>query len=246
MLNALIKMSSFPIRYSQEVYRMVETQEAAATTNIVDNLDEQFLLEQLLDEVKPPYRNETKELHYLISTPFRYPPLLHGSRFGDTLSPSYFYASEDVNTVLAESAYYRFIFLDDMKTPYLDTIKSEHMTFSVKVDTHNMCDLTSLSDIEVATAITSPFDYRLTQQFGNTIINKYNCDVIRFLSARTTKVINLAISDPKAIKSKSPSNNIDWLCLTTPSKISFSTPREFPISYSIESFLINCILPRPA
>ena len=246
MLNALIKSSSFPMGYSQDVYRMVETQEAAATTNIVDDLDEQFLLEQLLDQVKPPYRQETEQLHYLISTPFRYPPLLHGSRFGDTLSPSYFYASEDVNTVLAESAYYRFIFLDDMKVPYLKPIKSEHMTFSVNVKTSNMCDLTSLGDDGLIKAITSPFDYRLTQQFGNTIINNYHCDVIRFLSARISGGVNLAISEPVVIQSESPTNNIDWLCMTTPEKISFSTPRTFPINFTLDAFLVDGVLPRPA
>jgi hypothetical protein len=246
MLTNLIKSSSFPLMYSQDVYRMVETQEAAATTNIVDDLDEQFLLEQFLDEAKPPYRANTADLHYLISTPFRYPPLRHGSRFGDTLSPSYFYGSEDVDTVLAESAYYRFVFLDDIKAPYTQAIKSEHMMFSVKVITEKMCDLTLLSDDDLVNKITSPYDYRLTQQFGNAIINQYSCDVIRFLSARAAGGINLAISEPSVIQSKSPENNMDWLCMTTPNKISFSTPRTFPKNYNLVDFLINGALPRPA
>ena len=70
------------------VFRIVETQEIAATTGLVDDLEEQHLLEQLLDKVKPSYREGTEKLHYLISTPFRYPPLKYGSRFGDITMPS--------------------------------------------------------------------------------------------------------------------------------------------------------------
>lgn len=246
MLNKLIEASSFPLAYNQDVYRMVETQEGAATTTLVDDLDEQFLLEQLLDEVKPPYRKETEQLHYLISTPFRYPPLLHGSRFGDTLSPSYFYASENIDTVLAESAYYRFVFLDDMVVPYLKPLSSGHMTFSVNVKTSNMCDLTRIEDKSLLESITSPFDYRLTQQFGFAIINKHDCDVVRFLSARVKYGVNIAVSTPNVILSKAPTNNVDWLCMTTPDKISFSTPRVFPKSFLLADFLIDGFLPRPA
>ena len=78
-INELGKLTN----YKTSVYRIVETQEYAATMNLVDDLEEQELLEQLLDEVKPPYKKGTQKLHYLISTPFRYPPLKYGSRFGD-------------------------------------------------------------------------------------------------------------------------------------------------------------------
>jgi hypothetical protein len=78
---------------------------------------EQDLLEQLLDETKPPYKEGTQQLHYLISTPFRYPPLKYGSRFGDRTMPSFFYASETPQTVLGECAYYRFAFMAVIENP---------------------------------------------------------------------------------------------------------------------------------
>jgi hypothetical protein len=76
--------------FTADVSRIVETQEYAATTSLVDNLQEQSLLEQMLDKAKPDYREGTENRHYLISSPFRYPPLKHGSRFGDVTMPSFF------------------------------------------------------------------------------------------------------------------------------------------------------------
>ena len=51
-----------------------------ATRKLVDSLAEQELLEKLLEGAKPPAPGA--RVHYLLSTPFRYPPLPHGSRFG--------------------------------------------------------------------------------------------------------------------------------------------------------------------
>ena len=65
-------------------YRLVESQESVATTEIVSNLEKQAILEDMIDnESKPGYCTGTEDLHYLLSTPFRYPPLQHGSRFGN-------------------------------------------------------------------------------------------------------------------------------------------------------------------
>ena len=104
--------------YRSNAWRVVESQEEVATLSVVDDMDEQTLLEEMLDEVKPKYRPTTQGMHYLFKTAFRYPPLKWGSRFGTTLMPSYFYASESVETALCECAYYRFLFLQDMQAPY--------------------------------------------------------------------------------------------------------------------------------
>jgi hypothetical protein len=71
--------------------RMVESQEQIATNRLVDALDKQQLLEELLEGTKPDYRPGTRHLHYLLATPFRYPPLRHGSRFGRRSEPALFY-----------------------------------------------------------------------------------------------------------------------------------------------------------
>ena len=95
---------------SGTAWRLVESQEQIATLGYVDTLEEQAILEELLDSVKPPYPANTESLHYLLKTPFRYPPLRWGSRFGRVHEPGIFYAGCEANTTLAESAYYRFVF----------------------------------------------------------------------------------------------------------------------------------------
>ena len=71
-----------------ELLRLVESQEQVAASTLVDDLGEQALLEDLLDNAKPPRRPGTEGLHYLLATPFRYPPLRHGSRFGNRFEPA--------------------------------------------------------------------------------------------------------------------------------------------------------------
>ena len=66
---------------SGSLYRLVESQEQVATMGYVDTLYEQVLLEELLESVKPPYPDGLQGYHYLLTTPFRYPPLLMGVAF---------------------------------------------------------------------------------------------------------------------------------------------------------------------
>ena len=67
-----------------EPYRVVEAQHINSTRKLVDTDDEQELLEALIDGAKrpAPVGASFVGLHYLLSTPFRYPPLKYGSRFG--------------------------------------------------------------------------------------------------------------------------------------------------------------------
>lgn len=96
---------------------IVESQEQIATLSLVDDLAEQNLLEGLLERSKPSLPAGCKGLHDLLSTPFRYPPLRHGSRFGSRAEPGLLYGARRLPTVLAEAAYYRFVFWIGMTTP---------------------------------------------------------------------------------------------------------------------------------
>ena len=76
------------------------------------------LLEDLHRVVASPRcRTGGADSHYLLATPFRYPPLPYGSRFGSRFEPSLFYGARSASTALAESAYYRFVFWSGMATP---------------------------------------------------------------------------------------------------------------------------------
>ena len=60
-------------------WRCVEAQHVVSTLQLVDTLDEQRLLEDILEETKPPVPPECEGLHYLYMTPFRYQ--LYARRF---------------------------------------------------------------------------------------------------------------------------------------------------------------------
>lgn len=217
--------------YRSEVWRVVESQEDVATLSIVDDLAEQALLEALLDaHAKPRYREGTEQMHYLLKTAFRYPPLRWGSRFGTTLMPSYFYASEEASTALCECAYYRFLFLADMVEPYIESIRSQYALFKVMVSSSAALDLTSVTFKSIHDGLRAPDSYAVSQQVGRWAYDSAQVALIRYESARQASGINVAIHDPSAIRSRKPQLQQRWLCLTKPDSVSFSS-RESDTSY---------------
>ena len=189
-------------KYREAVWRVIESQEEVATLNIVDDIEEQEILELLLDEAKPPYRVGTRGMHYLLKTAFRYPPLKWGSRFGTTLMPSYFYAGETPGTALAECAYYRFLFLDDMKDAYEHSIRSEYCLFSALVASNNTLDLVKKKYSNLISRVSDPVSYKFSQAIGNWAFERNDVEVIRFNSARDPNGVNVAVASPSAIRSK--------------------------------------------
>ncbi len=81
-------------------WRVVESQHQVSTRKLVDSAEEQVLLEEMIDRVKPPDITGGR-LHYLLFTPFRYPPLKHGSRFGGRRERGIWYGSGDRRTALS-------------------------------------------------------------------------------------------------------------------------------------------------
>lgn len=211
LFNAKTKLHE----YRGDAWRVVESQEAVATSQIVDSFAEQDVLETLLDDAKPPYRKGTEGLHFLIKTVFRYPPLRYGSRFGTQLMPSYFYASEAFETALCETAYYRFLFLEHMESPYEAPIRSEYSLFRVTVGSENCLDLTIPKFNKVQPQLVDPQSYIYSQSVGQWALEQeLGVEIIRFYSARKSNGVNLAISEPKAIRSRQPRELRQWLCLT--------------------------------
>ena len=102
------------------LWRAVEAQHVASTTRLVDDLGEQALLEDILEQSKPALPEEARGLHYLLSTPFRYPPHARGSRFRSPADPGAFYGAREQRTACAELGYWRWRFL--MESPELTDI----------------------------------------------------------------------------------------------------------------------------
>ena len=167
--------------FSGDVTRIVESQEQVATTKIVRNLAEQDLLEQMLEDGKPGSIDPDR--HYLLSTPFRYPPLKYGSRFGSIAEPSLFYASLDLQTCLSECAYYRFIFWYDMESSPPNPIRTQHTVFRVELHSELCVDLRSGYYDDIRADLRSPVSYETSQALGARLRGD-GTEMIVFESAR--------------------------------------------------------------
>ena len=124
------------------LHRIVESQVQVATSRLCASLEDADLLEAMLDaKSKPRRRAGTEHLHYLLATPFRYPPLRHGSRFGSTTERGVWYGSEEIETAMAEVAFYRLLFLAGTQAEIPHT-ESQHTLYAADVATDFGCDLT--------------------------------------------------------------------------------------------------------
>lgn len=229
-------------------YRLVESQEQIATLGYVDTLEEQALLEEMLELVKPPYTFASEHFHYLLKTPFRYPPLKWGSRFGRIHEPGIFYGGSNIDTTLAESAYYRFVFWYSMDgTPIKNKIRSEHTLFSV--------DYASAQGIRLHTTpfnrhnnnLTHPQDYSQTQQLGTAMRNT-GVEVFEYFSARDPQQgICVGLFTPQAFVQKQPKDMTQWLCEVSAHNVAFKQMDNAKvIQFTFEHFAMNGVLPTPA
>lgn len=230
------------------LYRIVESQEQIATRELVEgDLGEQAVLEDLIETSKPPRPPGTDRLDYLLATPWRYPPLRHGSRFGSRREPSLFYGGYSETTTLAEAAYYRFVFLTDMETP-LTRYDSRHTLFSARYRTERGLRLQAAPFDEWRDALVHPSEYGPTQALGRAI-REAGVEAFEFPSARDPgSGNNVALVVPGTLLSSRHREPSGWLCTTTVDLVTFS--RRLPPSmvrrFPITDFLIGGELPRPA
>lgn len=210
---------------SLRALRMVEAQHRVATQKLVDSAAEQMLLEELLEQAKPhPLTTELApdSLHYLLSTPFRYPPLRYGSRFGTRTERGIWYGALEVRTVLAEVAYYRFIFLDDTQAG-LDDVATEHSMFAASIGTRRGIDLTAEPFANHTRDLASPLSYAKTQPLG-AAMRAAGVQAFLFRSARDRGGgANVGVFDPSAFRRKQPVGDLQtWHCLATRNRVVFT------------------------
>lgn len=228
-------------------WRLVECQETVGTTEIVSTLEHQAVLEQMLEEEsKPHYRPGTGHLHYLLSTPFRYPPLEYGSRFGGNFEPSLFYGGTSVDVTLAESAFYRFFFFHDMEVPPPDgMLKTQHTLFKFTYQTDLGVKLHHPPFDVYREALTHPADYGATQKIG-ALMRADGVEAFEYLSSRDVNGgVNVALFNEKPLTCKKPPDVQSCLCQVNPKEVFFSIKRKIT-NFPIEQFLIDGVLPRPA
>jgi hypothetical protein len=227
-------------------WRLVENQEQVATLGYVDSLEEQAMLEALLETAKPPPPPGTENLHYLLRTPFRYPPLPWGSRYGRRHEPGIFYAGLDVATTLGEAAYYRFVFWYSMETPAIDVLRSEHSLFAAEYATgQGVCLQLPPCDSQHE-RLTHPEDYRATQALGS-VLRENGVEAFEYPSARHPGGICVALFTPAALAGTRPREITRWLCEVHEDRVLFKGLESSEVrAFALDDFLYQGHLPLPA
>lgn len=237
-----------PVKY--RATRMVESQEQIATTKLVDTLEEQHLLENLLEATKPPKPMGAEFYHYLIWTPFRYPPLRYGSRFGQRMHRGIFYASQLIETALAECAYYRFVFISGLSVPLpVENLTTAYTTFEVQIKSDRGVALEVGPFIEQSVNFCDPSGYETSQLLGSAMreagVETFTYSSVRAREERT----NVAVFTLSAIISREPEHCQQWICRATAQSVSFvgvHRKDEQPFYFQLEQFLQDGCLPVPA
>jgi hypothetical protein len=204
-----------------EPWRVVESQYNSSSRDLVDTREEHDLLEDLLEKSKPQLANNK---HYLIFTPFRYPPLKYGSRFGAVYEPSLWYGSLFLKTAFAEVAFYRLKFIND-SFANLEYIEIPMTAFQVYLQTDKGIDLTASAIKKYQGQISNKTSYEYSQQLGSEMRGEH-IEAFIFTSARDKELgKNTAafISDVFKIKDKSYIQNMqNWRCMADKKSIEFT------------------------
>ncbi len=227
-------------------WRVVEAQHQVSTRKLVDSVEEQELLEELIDGVKPPDASNGR-LHYLLFTPFRYPPLRHGSRFGARHERGIWYGSETRATALAEVAYYRLLFLEGTQGA-LGAVLTPLTAFTVRARSSRGIDLVAAPFEEHRRSIASPKSYGSAQALG-AAMRAAGVELFRYPSARDPNGVNVGAFVPTVFGAAKPQKFETWHCTATTQRVEFAQSdylgRE-TLVFAREGFLVAGELPAPA
>ncbi len=213
------------------VLRLVQQQGIDALGPLVDDLDQLALLEALVERSKPP-RPSLPASHPLPTTPFRYPPLRHGSR---TCIGS-----------LVEGAYDALLFWEGFSAPPKAPIRRRQSLFSVMLQTSRGRQLQNLADPAVQAALRDPRHHGPTQRLG-TWMRAVGIEAFEYLSARTSEsLVQVGVFTPAALVS-TPFDQVEITGEVNSDHASFlshddGTVHRFPR----ELFLVEGELPRAA
>ena len=220
-------LSSEARPYAGRLWRVVEAQHRAATMRLVDTLDEQAILEDLIEEVKPPLPPACAGLHYLMAAPFRYRPYPIGSRFRRAgLTAGVFYASEQVETALAELAFRRLLFLAESPAMRAPARAVEHTAFRIGGASERALDLTQ-PPLHRDRALWEDLSHYAPCQDLADGARAADVAALRYRSVRDPAGrANVALLDAAAFTAPSPRDYQTWAVLTRRDGV--RAAREFP------------------
>ena len=228
-------------------WRVVESQHHVSTRKLVDSVEEQALLEDMIESAKPPDVTRGR-LHYLLFTPFRYPPLRHGSRFGTRSERGIWYGSLERRTAFAEVAYYRLLFLEGTDA-LLATVTTALTAFTVNVRTTRGVALDRPPFDRYRGYISSPSTYAASQALGAEM-RKSNVEAFRYSSARDAQQgVNVAAFSTAVFGKSKPKSLETWHCAASRDRVDFTKGdyvRRATFEFARSQFLVKGALPAPA
>lgn len=184
--------------YRGDVIRIVEAQHLIATNRLAANASDQALLEALADDVKPAVPEAARRLPWLLASPFRY-GLGRPSRFrAPDVLPGIFYASEEIETAVAETAYWRLMAFSRSAGFQLPRTPTPMSALTVAADAEAALDLTTGELGRDRDRWAHPTDYGATQQIAAEA-RVAGAEAIRAPSARRAGGINLAVLQPSVL-----------------------------------------------
>ena len=187
-------------------------------------------------------------MHYLLASPFRYPPLRHGSRFGSRFEPGIFYGARELTTALAEGAYYRLVFWTGMDTPPPSgRLLTQHTVYRACYRAACGLRLQEPPCAEHEPALRHPTDYAPTQRLGRAL-RATGVELVEYRSARDPAGgINVAVFAPRVLTSRRPLDPQAWLCETRADRVVYSGPRgRTVLAFALTQFTVAGRLPVPA
>lgn len=232
-----------------DAYRVIEDQTTRFSLTYTDSHEDADILEEVVNDFKPELREgkEFEGLHLFLRTPFRYPPLKHGSRFGSYRERSIFYGSADYKTAMAEVAFYSFM-INEATAGFIEPFTVSKVVFSVPVRTAKGIDLSRGAFAQFELKIRSPLDYGPTQELGREMRNE-GVEAFRYPSARCTG-LNLGVFTPRAFKSKQVKSTDQklWTMIAKHEQIVFTRMAQDDIEtiqFRRKDFLVGGRLPSP-
>jgi len=197
--------------YSGVAWRLVEAQHIVSTLKVVDHLEEQEILEDILEETKPPVPEACQQLDYLLSTPFRYRPYLHGSRFRRAgLTPGVWYGAEHVETSVAEMVFYRYLFFAESPATPFPREAAQYTSIGVELMAAVAIDLTKGALALDREHWEHPTRYDACQDLEASA-RDMSCEVIRYRSVRDLENrCAVAVLSCAAFAERQPSHHQTW------------------------------------
>ncbi len=245
-----LNFKNFFQQYAGEIFRIVEGQHFIVTRKLVDSDEEQRLLEDILDKSKPPapMKNSHGALHYLLYTPFRYPPLKSGGRFHTRAEQSIFYGAQELITSMSEIAYHRFLFMQHSLATF-KPMQVPYTHFLAKVISMKSLLLTEIPFSAQHKKISDPSSYAYSQPLG-TNMRKSGAQLFTYFSARKKHGINVGLFSPEAFHFNKPSLGKErhWIVYVDTDSIEFQrldfkdNQKESHI-FNIKDFYVDEVFP---